>query len=56
MADNECKGSVKSVWAFNNLEYIAYVESYGQLAVFSLDRKQSSFFPQSHAQQETSWS
>lgn len=29
---------IKSVWAFNNLEFIADVKSYGQLAVFSLVR------------------
>lgn len=29
---------IKSVWAFNNLEVIADVKSYGQLAVFSLVR------------------
>lgn len=35
---------VKSVWAFNNLEFIADVKSYGQLAVFSLVRN-SRFLP-----------
>ena len=29
---------IKSVWAFSNLEFIADVKSYGQLAVFSLVR------------------
>ena len=29
---------IKSVWAFTNLEFIADVKSYGQLAVFSLVR------------------
>ena len=29
---------IKSVWAFNNLEFIADVKSYGPLAVFSLVR------------------
>ena len=29
---------IKSVWAFNNLEFIADIKSYGQLAVFSLVR------------------
>lgn len=29
---------IKSVWAFNNFEFIADVKSYRQLAVFSLVR------------------
>ena len=35
---------IKSVWAFNNLEFIADVKSYRQLAVFSLVRNSRASF------------
>ena len=47
---------IKSVWAFNNLEFIADVKSYGQLAVFSLVRNsRPSFLKAAQGSYSTKW-